>query len=102
MQESQVTDEYSTDFCDSFDRGQGAGGPAQAIQAALTMSRAERRSRHQKLLVTLRKSDIHRWQTRFVDELIKCTSKRSLAGRRGRSAAGRNALPNSDIPPVRA
>jgi hypothetical protein len=190
MQESQVTDEYSTNYRDSFDRGQGtrrrgplcrmwtvpcsilrrpgilcrvsrtssiwcvhcrcalgrarvrqrpadladrtapadpgvlilsdrAGaaceltdallvnpyetkGIARAIHTALTMSPAERRSRHQKLLLILRKYDIHRRYTRFVDELIKCTSKTSLVGRRRRSATGRDALQNSDIPPVRA
>ena len=44
-------------------------GIAGAIQRALTMPLAERRARHATSLATLRQNDIHRWHTRFIDEL---------------------------------
>src|SRR6185312_6568204 len=44
-------------------------GIARAIQRALTMPLAERRSRHATSLATLRENDIHRWHTRFIEEL---------------------------------
>ena len=44
-------------------------GIAGAIQRALTMPLAERRARHATSLATLRENDIHRWHTRFIDEL---------------------------------
>jgi len=44
-------------------------GIAHAIQGALTMPLAERRARHEKLLATLRENDIHRWHSRFVQQL---------------------------------
>jgi trehalose 6-phosphate synthase len=44
-------------------------GIAGAIQRALTMPLAERRSRHATSLAILRDNDIHRWHTRFVDDL---------------------------------
>jgi trehalose 6-phosphate synthase len=40
-----------------------------AIQSALTMSLAERRDRHQRLLETLRRHDIAMWSERFVAAL---------------------------------
>jgi trehalose 6-phosphate synthase len=55
-------------------------GIARAIQRALTMPLAERRSRHATSLATLRENDIHRWHTRFVDDLQGArarTSRRS-------------------------
>jgi trehalose 6-phosphate synthase len=42
---------------------------ADAIQAALTMPHAERCDRHQSMLETLRKNDIHAWHTRFLRRL---------------------------------
>ena len=44
-------------------------GIARAIQRALTMPLAERRSRHATSLAILRENDIHRWHTRFIEEL---------------------------------
>jgi trehalose 6-phosphate synthase len=44
-------------------------GIARAIQRALTMPLAERRSRHTASLAILRENDIHRWHTRFIEEL---------------------------------
>jgi len=44
-------------------------GIAHAIQGALTMPLAERRARHERLLATLRENDIHRWHSRFVQQL---------------------------------
>ncbi len=44
-------------------------GIAGAIQRALTMPLAERQARHATSLATLRENDIHRWHTRFIDEL---------------------------------
>ena len=44
-------------------------GIARAIQRALTMPLAERRARHATSLATLRENDIHRWHTRFIEEL---------------------------------
>ncbi len=44
-------------------------GIAGAIQRALTMPLAERRARHATSLATLRENDIHRWHTRFIEEL---------------------------------
>ncbi|HEX4024262.1 MAG TPA: trehalose-6-phosphate synthase [Steroidobacteraceae bacterium] len=44
-------------------------GIAHAIQGALTMPLAERRERHAKLLAALRENDIHRWHSRFVQQL---------------------------------
>jgi len=44
-------------------------GIARAIQRALTMPLAERRARHAASLAILRENDIHRWHTRFIDEL---------------------------------
>ena len=44
-------------------------GIARATQRALTMPLAERRARHATSLATLRENDIHRWHTRFIEEL---------------------------------
>ena len=44
-------------------------GIAGAIQRALTMPLAERRARHATSLATLRENDIHRWHTRFIEDL---------------------------------
>ena len=44
-------------------------GIARAIQRALTMPLAERRERHARSLATLRANDIHRWHTRFIEDL---------------------------------
>jgi trehalose 6-phosphate synthase len=56
-------------------------GIARAIQRALTMPLAERRARHSTSLATLRENDIHRWHTRFVDDLQaargRCPTRRS-------------------------
>lgn len=56
-------------------------GIAGAIQRALTMPLAERRARHATSLATLRENDIHRWHTRFIDELqagrVRSSSRRS-------------------------
>ena len=55
-------------------------GIARATQRALTMPLAERRARHVTSLATLRQNDIHRWHTRFIEE---------LQAARGRSASRR-------------
>ncbi|MGH8269499.1 MAG: alpha,alpha-trehalose-phosphate synthase (UDP-forming), partial [Steroidobacteraceae bacterium] len=44
-------------------------GIAGAIQRALTMPLAERRARHATSIATLRENDIHRWHTRFIEDL---------------------------------
>lgn len=44
-------------------------GVADGIQTALTMDLSERRERHQRMIETLEKNDIHRWCNRFLDEL---------------------------------
>ncbi len=59
-------------------------GIARAIQRALTMPLAERRARHATSLATLRENDIHRWHTRFTED---------LQAMRGRSASRRGAEP---------
>ncbi|MHB8813905.1 MAG: alpha,alpha-trehalose-phosphate synthase (UDP-forming) [Steroidobacteraceae bacterium] len=63
-------------------------GIARAIQRALTMPLAERRARHATSLATLRENDIHRWHTRFVDELqaMRTRSSRRSAERTELSA----------------
>ena len=48
-------------------------GVAQAIQAALSMTLAERRLRHEALLETVRRHDIHAWHEKFVAVLAACT-----------------------------
>ena len=59
-------------------------GIARAIQRAITMPLAERRSRHAASLATLRENDIHRWHTRFIEELQAV---------RGRTSSRRSAEP---------
>ena len=59
-------------------------GIAGAIQRALTMPLAERRARHATSLATLRENDIHRWHTRFIEE---------LQAARGRSSSRRSSEP---------
>lgn len=59
-------------------------GIARAIQRALTMPLAERRTRHAASLAILRENDIHRWHTRFVED---------LQAARARSSARRSAGP---------
>ena len=54
-------------------------GIAGAVQRALTMPLAERRARHATSLAILRENDIHRWHTRFIDEL---QATRNRASRR--------------------
>lgn len=49
---------------------------AGAIQWALAMPLTERRARHQRLLATLLENDIHRWHTRFLEQL-RCGSPTS-------------------------
>ena len=50
-------------------------GIARAIQRALTMPLAERRARHATSLATLRENDIHRWHTRFIEDLQAARSR---------------------------
>lgn len=52
------------------------GGVADAIELALTMPRAERRQRHERMLEVLRRNDIHAWHTRFVMQLEAATGAR--------------------------
>ncbi len=59
-------------------------GIAGAIQRALTMPLAERRARHATSIATLRENDIHRWHTRFIDE---------LQAARGRASSRRSSEP---------
>lgn len=49
-----------------------ASAVAGAIQAAVCMSLAERRARHERLLASLRRNDIHTWQSRFLTLLTRC------------------------------
>lgn len=56
-------------------------GIARAIQRALTMPLAERRERHARSLTTLRANDIHRWHTRFIEDLQAAPARSSA--RRG-------------------
>ncbi|HWF99448.1 MAG TPA: trehalose-6-phosphate synthase [Steroidobacteraceae bacterium] len=58
-------------------------GIAGAIQRALTMTLAERRLRHATSLATLRENDIHRWHTRFVDDLQATRGRAASSSRRG-------------------
>jgi trehalose 6-phosphate synthase len=44
-------------------------GVAQAIDAALTMPLSERRRRHEALIDTVRRNDIHAWHRTFMEEL---------------------------------
>ncbi|MEM7283119.1 MAG: trehalose-6-phosphate synthase [Pseudomonadota bacterium] len=44
-------------------------GVATGLQTAITMSVEERRERHQSMLATLRRHDIHTWTNRFIDAL---------------------------------
>ena len=44
-------------------------GIARALQSALAMPLSERRQRHEKLLAVVRENDVHRWHTRFVQQL---------------------------------
>jgi trehalose 6-phosphate synthase len=46
-------------------------GIARAMQSALVMPLAERRARHERLLAILHKNDIHRWHTRFLEQLTR-------------------------------
>ncbi|MGH8169267.1 MAG: hypothetical protein ACRETJ_01860, partial [Steroidobacteraceae bacterium] len=55
-----------------------------AIQRALTMPLAERRARHATSIATLRENDIHRWHTRFIEE---------LQAARGRASSRRSSEP---------
>ncbi|MGH8296404.1 MAG: alpha,alpha-trehalose-phosphate synthase (UDP-forming) [Steroidobacteraceae bacterium] len=52
-------------------------GIARAIQRALTMPLAERRARHAASLAILRENDIHRWHTRFVEDLQAARARSS-------------------------
>ena len=45
---------------------------AEAIHRALSMSRDERRARHERLIEVLRRNDIHAWHGRFVQQLQAC------------------------------
>jgi trehalose 6-phosphate synthase len=65
-------------------------GIARAIQRALTMPLAERRARHANSLAILRANDIHRWHTRFIDDL-QSTYGRSPS-RKSAEPAGLSAL----------
>lgn len=44
-------------------------GMAHAIQQAITMPLSERRDRHQQMMETIRRNDIHAWHARFVSSL---------------------------------
>jgi trehalose 6-phosphate synthase len=69
-------------------------GIARAIQRALTMPLAERRARHTTSLATLRDNDIHRWHTRFIEELQAARGRGdSLAASRLRRL--QQSLPNA-------
>ena len=50
-------------------------GIARAIQRALTMPLAERRARHATSLAILRENDIHRWHTRFIEDLLAARAR---------------------------
>ena len=56
-----------------YDRDEVAG----ALNQALTMSLAERISRHAEMLETIIKNDIDNWQARFICDLRKVTSRQS-------------------------
>jgi len=65
-------------------------GIARAIQRALTMPLAERRARHATSLATLRANDIHRWHTRFIEDLQAARAR--PATRRSTEPADRSAF----------
>ena len=44
-------------------------GVAQAIDAALSMPLSERKRRHEALIDTVRRNDIHAWHRTFMEEL---------------------------------
>jgi trehalose 6-phosphate synthase len=50
-------------------------GTAAAIQLALTMSLEERRERHEALMRTMRRHDVHWWCDGFLDALAKTESE---------------------------
>lgn len=54
---------------------------AEAIQRALSMPRAERRARHERLLEALRRHDVHTWHGRFIQQLLAC-GRQDLDGAR--------------------
>jgi trehalose 6-phosphate synthase len=58
-------------------------GVAEAIQVALTLPRAERCDRHQRMLATLRKNDIHSWHSRFLRRLESSARTRARDAERG-------------------
>jgi trehalose 6-phosphate synthase len=58
-------------------------GVAEAIQVALTLPRAERCDRHQRMLAMLRKNDVHAWHTRFLRRLESSARTRVRAAERG-------------------
>ena len=69
-------------------------GIARAIQRALTMPLAERRARHATSLAALRENDIHRWHTRFIEDLQAARGRGdSLAASRLRRL--QQSLPNA-------
>jgi len=51
-----------------------AVGVADAIDCALAMPLAERRSRHAAMLEILQRSDIHAWHERFLGQLARSRS----------------------------
>ena len=68
-------------------------GIARAIQRALTMPLAERRARHATSLATLRENDIHRWHTRFIEELQAARGRSSDQLAAGRLRRLQQSLP---------
>jgi trehalose 6-phosphate synthase len=54
-------------------------GIARAIHSALVMPLAERRARHARMLAILHENDIHRWHTRFLEQLTRGCSTPSDA-----------------------
>jgi trehalose 6-phosphate synthase len=52
-------------------------GIARAIQSALVMPLPERQARHERSLAALRETDIHRWHTRFLEQLTGDSSTSS-------------------------
>ncbi|HWP11918.1 MAG TPA: trehalose-6-phosphate synthase, partial [Ramlibacter sp.] len=50
-------------------------GTAAAIQLALQMPLEERRARHQTLMATIRRHDVHWWCDSFLDTLAKAQAE---------------------------
>jgi trehalose 6-phosphate synthase len=77
-------------------------GIARAIHAALSMSLQERRERHEKLLATLRRSDIFHWQARFLDALANARAGSAVVSASTREGVTDDSIGSAERPTLRA